>query len=67
MLHLHARRHVDKTSTAEYGAIERTKFVIRSRNDFTEPFLEDLRILLQSFSTSDKITPWSETAFLMFE
>ncbi len=47
VLHLHARRHIDEGAAAEDGAVERAEFVVARRDDFAEPFPENLRVILQ--------------------
>jgi len=54
MLHLHSRRNVNERAAAEHGGIQRTEFVVTDRDDFTEPFSENLRVILQSLCRSDK-------------
>ena len=54
MLHFHARWHVNKRSAAENGGVQRAEFVVADRDDFAEPFPENLRMILQSFGRSDE-------------
>ena len=54
MLHLHARRDVDKRSAAEHGAVERGEFVVASRDDFAEPFFEDLGVFFETLAAVHK-------------
>src|ERR1041385_8430888 len=54
MCYFYAGRNVDKGPAAEHSRIKRTELVVANRNDFAEPWSEDVRIVLESFSRTDK-------------
>ena len=54
VLHFDSWRDVDERSAGENGAVERGEFVVSRGNDFSEPFLENLGVLLKSFGGTDK-------------
>ncbi|MNI94105.1 hypothetical protein D3C73_1521550 [compost metagenome] len=43
----HAFWNIDETSARPYGTVQRGKFIIGRRNDRSEEFLEQLRMLTQ--------------------
>src|SRR5262249_33575859 len=54
VFHFHSRRDVNERAATKHGRIQRAKFVVRDRDNLTEPFSENLRIILEAFSRSDK-------------
>ena len=54
VFHLHAWRDVDERAAGEDGAVERGELVVTGRNDFSEPLLENLGVLLQALGRADK-------------
>ena len=48
VLNLHTRRHINETATAPDSAIKCCKLVIGGRDDRTEVFLDEIRILFNS-------------------
>ena len=54
MLHFHAGRDVNERAAAEDRGVQRAEFVVAGRDDFAEPFPENLRMILQPFGRADK-------------
>ena len=54
VLHLHARRHVDKRAAGEDGAVQRAELVVTGRDDLAKPLSEDLGMLVKALGRTDK-------------
>src|SRR6266700_1557332 len=57
VLYLHARWDVNERTTAENGGVQRAKFVVGDRNDFTKPLPEYFRMMLESLCRSYENDP----------
>ena len=54
VFHFHPGRDINERATAEHSGIQRAKFVVSDRDNFTEPFPENFRIVFQSFGRANE-------------
>src|SRR5207302_11167654 len=54
MFHLHAGRDVNERTAAEDGRVKRAEFIVGDRNDFAEPFPENVRMIFQALGRTDE-------------
>src|SRR6266566_8223631 len=52
MFHFHPWRDIDERAAAEHSGIQRAEFVVADRDDFAEPFPENLGMILKAFGRS---------------